>query len=121
LEQVQALKSGELRVERLFNGKLGILRAETAPTTGDWVNIATYARTIADGTYRALGDFQGQDKPGSDAPAGTVNAAQPSITIILPAAIAVPRAERQITEAKQGQVIDLTPVAPESPSSCDPK
>ena len=84
------------------------MEKEVEPGPGDWVNIATYLRTISEGTYRALGDFQSQEKPGQDAPAGAAGPATPAITIILPGAIALPRQERSVNEERnKGQVIDL--------------
>lgn len=106
IENLRDLQAGKLVVERIFHNKGMITRAEAAPGPSDWVNISTYARTIADGTYRALGDFQGQEKMGQDAAAGTATAPQPSITIILPGAIAQPRQERQVID-----LTDLTPPA----------
>src|ERR1035441_6862127 len=82
----------------------------TAPSgsPADWVNIATYAQTVAQGTYRALGDFQAQDKPGQDAAGGQAQAPQgPAITIILPSVVALPRSQRGLPTANEGQVIDL--------------
>lgn len=110
VESVKALADGTLEIERVFNGKLGIVTHRGKAGPADWVNISTYARTVADGTYRALGDFQGGKNEGQDAAAGTLQPPAPSITIILPAAIARPRQEREIHDAKQSQVIDLTDV-----------
>lgn len=121
VEKVRGLRDGTLMVHRQWHNKGLVTEADAPPGPGDWVNIATYARTIADGTYRALGDFQAQEKPGQDAPAGTVNAPQPAITIILPGAIAQPRDQRQIHDASQGQVIDLRPVTADSAPSNTPK
>ena len=105
IEVVKKLKAGTLKVEKLFNHKtLGIIREEVEPSSGDLVNIATYLRTISDGTYRALGDISAQEKPAQDGPAGSGQ--QAAITIILPNVIAAPREQRN---AIQGQVIDLRP------------
>jgi hypothetical protein len=84
-----------------------VVRADVDPGIVDRVNLATYAQTIAQGTYRALGDFQGQEKAGQDAGAGAAVPPGPAITIILPSPIAAPRNEREIT----GQVIDITSLA----------
>ena len=105
VEKLRAWKAGTLRVEKAFNFKGQIVTHEAEPGPGDWVNIATFAQTIAQGTYRALGDFQASDKPGQDA--GLLNAPQgPAITIIMPGAVAFPRDQRGIREAR-GEVIDL--------------
>lgn len=112
LEQLQAWKAGNLRIEKSWSNKGVVTTHEAAPGPGDWVNIATFAQTIAQGTYRALGDFQAQDKPGQDAVGGAqLNPSLgPAITIILPGAVAMPRAERGIDDARQGQVIDVREV-----------
>lgn len=106
LTVVRDLKDGKLKIERLFHNKGMIVRDETDPTTGDMVNIAAYAKTIAEGTYRALGDFQAQEKAGQDASAGAAASGVPAITIILPGVIAAPREQR----AARGQVIDVAGV-----------
>lgn len=118
VEVVAKLRNGTLKMEKLFHNAKGgfVLREEVEPSPGDFVNIATYARTISDGTYRALGDFQAQEKAEQDAPAG--QAAAPSITIILPAVISAPRDQRNITEVKS-QVIDLRDAGSSETSSPD--
>lgn len=108
LETVAKLRKGELKIERLFHNRGTIVRDETEPTTGDLVNIANYAKTIADGTYRALGDFQAQDKVAQDNTVSGTAAAAPAITIILPGVISAPREQRGVTEVKS-EVIDLRP------------
>lgn len=118
IESVRALAERRLKLQKHWKGKFDqVITAEVDPGPGDWVNIATYARTIAEGTYRALGDFQAQEKPGSDAPAGAQAPSAPAITIILPGAIAQPRSERRLEDGKAGQVIDLTPLATETPAN----
>ena len=118
LEKLDAWKRGELRVEKVFNFKGIITTHEQAPGPGDWVNIATFAQTIAQGTYRALGDFQAQDKPGQDAVGGQLNAPQaPAITIIMPGAVAFPRAERGEKPALVSEVIDLRDVKVNEPEN----
>lgn len=112
LEMIGALAERRLKLEKqFFAPKLGtVVRADVDPGPGDWVNIATYLRTIAEGTYRALGDTAPGEKAGSDAPAGTQLPQPPAITIILPGAIASPREDRRLDEAKMGEVIDLREV-----------
>jgi hypothetical protein len=122
IERLTAWKAGTLRIEKSWNNKGVVVTHEAAPGPGDWVNIATFAQTIAQGTYRALGDFQAQDKPGQDAVGGQLVAPQAqAITIILPVSVALPRAERGISEAQRGSVIDVSEVgvqgeAPQPPS-----
>lgn len=110
LEVVAKLRSGELTLEKQWHNKGAVTRAEVEPSIVDRVNLATYARTVADLSYRALGDMAMGEKAASDAGAGTGAGAPPPITIILPGAIAGPR-ERQ---ARKAQVIDLQPLAGES-------
>lgn len=119
VEIVSKLKNGTLKMEKFFNNAKGgfVIREEAEPSPGDMVNIATYARTIADGTYRALGDFQAQEKAGQDSPAG--QAAPPAITIILPGVISAPRDQRNITEVAS-QVIDLRDVRSSETSASSP-
>lgn len=113
IEQVKALKDGRLKVKKHWNNKGVVVEKETEPSTGDLVNIATYARTIAEGTYRALGDFGSDGKGPSNPSAAAGVPSAPAITIILPAAIAQPRQNR----ADDSQIIDLTDVkvSPEEP------
>ena len=104
---IEKLACGKLNMEKVFNGKTGITRVgDLEPTTGDMVNIATYLRTISDGTYRCLGDMSAQDKPGQD---NTANGQPPppAITIILPHCISTPRTQ------DDSKVIDLRPEAVE--------
>jgi hypothetical protein len=116
VEKLTAWRDGKLKVQKAFNFKGIITTHEADPGPGDWVNIATFAQTIAQGTYRALGDFQAQDKPGQDAIGGQLTApAGPAITIIMPGAVAFPREARGVAEAKAGKVIDIGEVKPEDP------
>lgn len=108
--QVKAFKDGSARVERAWNNKGSVVTHEAAPGPGDWVNLATYLRTIAEGTYAALGDrASGAKNDGSSAPAAANLASGPAITIILPAAVAQPREARTPLDT-DSQVIDLTDV-----------
>lgn len=114
LEMITAMQEKRLMLKKhFFAAKAGqVVEKEVEPGPGDWVNVATYLRTIADGTYRALGDFQGQEKPGQDASAGATMPQAPAITIILPGAIATPRS----AEPNQAQVIDLRTLTDENPA-----
>jgi hypothetical protein len=116
VEFIDRLRAGTLKMEKSWNNKGFVVTHETEPTTGDLVNIATYLRTISDGTYRALGDFQAQEKPGQDGPAGTA-AQAPAITIILPNVIAAPRDQRGGADT----IIDLSHVKPAEDSAAELK
>ena len=112
---IEKLAAGTLKMEKVFNSKGIITRVDDLePTTGDLVNIATALRTATDGTYRAIGDFQAQDKPVQD---GSVNGQPPppSITIILPSVISQPR-----DTSPKSQVIDLRPEAVQQISAKTP-
>lgn len=98
------LAAGDLKVKKTqLHGKSGCWsETETDPSTGDLVNLATYAKLVAELGYRALGDLAGGEKGSPDANAGPGSVA-PAVTIILPGAIGAPRDQRGQT------VIDLRP------------
>ena len=108
LSQLEKLVDGELQIEKSWNNKGCVVTHLTDPSTGDRVNLATYARTIADLTYRALGDREAAEGGAADVPGGTP--APPSITVILPGVIQAPREQRHITEPT-GPIIDLREVS----------
>lgn len=77
------------------------------PGITDRAALASYAKTVAEASYRALGDVpssKGEDGPG--------NQAGNHLTIVLPRIIAEPRQERSVTIDRQGVTIDVTPSAP---------
>ena len=115
LDVVGKLRDGTLKMEKHFHHQGNVTTEEVNPTMGDRVNLATYARTIADGTYRALGDYQATEKPGQDAIGGQAAAGVPSITIILPNVIAQPREQRAVIEVTSEPAPSPTP--PEDSSS----
>lgn len=104
IKQIEALGAGTLKVQKVFCFKGMVVTHDAAPGPGDWVNIATFLQTISQGTYRALGDFQGPEK-GQDAAAGALHPpTAPAVTIILPAAISAPREERQVFDLQHVKV-----------------
>jgi hypothetical protein len=117
LDVLAKLRSGDLKLEKQFHNRGSVVRAVVDPSIVDRVNLATYAQTVANGTYRALGDFQGQEKAGQDASAGTAAPTGPAITIILPGAIGAPREQREMKTAKGSEVIDLTTLTSENPAN----
>lgn len=96
--------------------KAGPTWVEAEPGPADLVNIATYARTLADLAYRALGDAaaDGQERRPE---VSATNSPQQAITIILPTSIAAPRGERILPQGS-GNVIDLRP-EPSGPAPTD--
>jgi hypothetical protein len=99
------LAKGELEIERLFhNPKAGIIvKGTQAPGPSDLVSIATAAKIISEGTYRALGDQAATEESVRKA-----GAAPAHITVLLPGVVAGPRrAADPVTEAKDAQVVDL--------------
>jgi hypothetical protein len=114
---LQGIRDGTYRVGKHISvPKMGPVWVEAAPGPADLVNIGTYARTLADLAYRALGDAaaDGQERR---AEVSATNSPQQAITIILPTAIGAPRGER-ILPPGDGPVIDLRP-EPESSSPND--
>lgn len=95
LDVVTKLNAGTLKVCKPFNTKAGPTLIEMPPATSDLVNIANFAKTISELSYRALGDAPpSAEKAGSGASPST-NAPQAGITVILPAVAAVPRTRRK--------------------------
>jgi hypothetical protein len=111
---LQGIKDGTYRVGKHISvPKVGPVWVEAAPGPADLVNIGTYARTLADLAYRALGDAaaDGQERR---AEVSATNSPQQAITIILPTAIGAPRGERILPQGN-GPVIDLRPEPKDSP------
>ncbi len=99
---IAKLRDGTLRVEKAFNTKAGIVIQEMAPSTGDLVNIGTFLRTIADLTYRALGDAPADSKQTAASASASGTSHPAGITVILPSVAVHPRPRRQ--GAKQAVV-----------------
>lgn len=116
---LQKIRAGTYKVGKHISvPKIGPVWVEAAPGPADLVNIATYARTLADLAYRALGDAaaDGQERRTE---VSATNGPQQAITIILPTAIGAPRGER-VLPLGDGPVIDLRP-EPESPAPPSPE
>jgi hypothetical protein len=105
---IEALRDGKLRIKKHFHHKGQIVKYEAEPSPADCLAIVTYARTIADMTYRALGDHEGNGGYMADASPGTPPPTPP-ITIVLPTVIAKPREQRQI----EPPVVDVAPTPAE--------
>jgi len=104
---IEGLQSKTYKVTKLSVYKGMVIPTEMDPGPGDLVNIATFARTIADLSYRALGDAAADGQERKPDP-GATNNPQAAITIILPAAIGQPRGLRQMP-SDSSTVIDLRP------------
>ena len=91
-------------VDNLVDGTLTIAKTtslgtivQVKPSVKDRVDLANYAKTVAETSYRALGDA-----PASAAEGSSCGNGQAVINIILPAQIAAPRAGRaEVVEAHQ--------------------
>ena len=70
-DMVGHLHAGTLRIKKLFQHQGRVVEHEVSPGPADWLNIATYARTIADMSYRALGDHVANGGYKADASAAT--------------------------------------------------
>jgi hypothetical protein len=112
IEIIERLCAGKLRIKKHFQHKGQIVEYEAEPTIADRVNLANYARTIADLTYRALGDHIANGGFRADASPETPPPATPAI-IVLPSVIARPRGERSVE-------VECAPVEPESGQATTP-
>lgn len=82
------LRAGELTVTKVFaNGS----RVELEPSLRDRCDLALYAKNVAEGSYRALGDVESVKN--APAPEAALPGAG-QITIVLPAPVAAPRQVR---------------------------
>jgi hypothetical protein len=82
---ITKLSAGTLKFKKVMKGEI----VEVPPSPADLVNIATFARTIADLSYRALADSGTRDEP-AGADAATTNPPG-GVTVILPAVAVHPR------------------------------
>lgn len=100
LEIIGKLRAGELRIQKTFaNGTT----AEVEPGLRERVDLAAYARTVTEMSYRALGDVAEVRHSGNELPD---RGAGGQITIVLPAIVAAPRQNRGVV----GQVVDVQTV-----------
>lgn len=115
MEIIQHLSDGTLRIKKWFQRKGQMVEYQVEPSPADLLSIATYARTITDMTYRALGDFQAQGKAVQDAPAASLTPPPPPITIVLPGPVSRPRYERSLeVEVGDASTLPLLPAPPEA-------
>ena len=71
MEVVAALRAGTLRIKKVLHYKGQTIEYEAQPGPADWVSISNYAMTIANMSYRALGDFGAIGGYRADAGPGT--------------------------------------------------
>jgi hypothetical protein len=113
--QVERLVAGQLRVTKvLANGT----PVEFEPGPAERQALASYAQKVGDVSYRALGDIVEPARGAGDGPpAGAAN-----VTIVLPAHIAAPRAERtevvDMEQVAEKTVVDLGRALPYEGSGC---
>jgi hypothetical protein len=100
---VKALRAGTLRIKKVLHYRGQTIEYLAKPGPAEWLSIATYATTVANLTYRALGGFGALGGYTADVTAGTP-APAPPVTIVLPGVVARPRAERCLET--QSQVVD---------------
>ena len=103
IEMVEALRKGELKLKKVL-ATGGIV--EMQPTIKDRLDLAQYAKTVSEMTYRAHGDAAPSGREGGDTalPLGAN-----IINIILPAQVAQPRPERVYVGQTEALTIELTP------------
>lgn len=77
-----ALRQGTLRVEKVTSSRGQVIHTEVEPGPQDMLAMANAAKSVADMTYRALGDVQAEDR---NASRGSGDAT--SITVILPTVV----------------------------------
>ena len=108
-------------MEQVFHNKGQIVRTTREISPADLVNIATFARSVHDMTYKALGDTTAQTERGQDGPPGQTQA--PQIIINLPSAIAQPRQQMaMLEEAKKAgiRIIDVAGIVGEEETATLP-
>ena len=84
MQKVEALRRGELKISKVFysakTGESAIV--ESDPNPGDLVDLANAIRTMADGTYRSLGDVVSDSERGAKGPSiGEVKIYLPSLVM----------------------------------------
>ena len=101
LRDFQALRDGTLKVERAVAYKGEVHHTEVEPGPQDMVALANAAKSVAEMTYRALGDVAAEDRQVTNGKNGDAA----SITVILPTVVhtSAPKEDRPV------QVVDLRP------------
>ena len=97
-EDFQLLRQGKLKVERVMTARTEVIHVEVDPGPQDLVALANAAKSVADMTYRALGDVAVEEKTAA------ANGTAQAITVILPTVIHAGAPEHAPT-----RVVDLRP------------
>lgn len=97
---------GDGMILKLWHNKGSLVEREVPFGPQDRVALATYAKLVADLTYRALGDKDAAEG-GGQTPSDAQGAA-PSITIILPGVISKPRNVMESQDLQPGLTLDLS-------------
>ncbi len=105
--EIDKLQRGEMKIQHLFSTKTGVVSYYRDPNMQDRVALATAAKIIAEGTYRAVGDLvsatdgSGKKDPGVGA----------TISILIPGLVAGPKTDGPSAKigCGNGEVIDLRP------------
>src|SRR5262245_8313741 len=82
---IEALLNGTLRIKKQWQYGGKVIEYEAEPTIADRLDLANYAKEIADLTYRALGDHGANGCHREDVAAGAPPPPCPAVTVILPA------------------------------------
>lgn len=82
VSNLEKLRDGELRIERSWCHKSVVTTAPVKPTPQDIMSLANTAQTVANMSYRALGDTEAPDK------GGEADGNHTSLTIVLPTVVA---------------------------------
>ncbi len=108
IDVVRNLRStgGHAMIEKQWHYRGAVTRAEVPMSISDRATLASYAKTIADLTYRSLGDRDAAEGGGHEGPANAQSA--PTITIILPGVISRPRNEQSANDLQGNMTLDLS-------------
>lgn len=105
-KKIELMERGELKIHRVLSqpkSLQGYVDAYQDPGPSDLVSIATALKTVAEGTYRALGDvIQGEGTSGQS------QSKVPGVTVLLPGVVSRPReANGDGAKMAEARVVDL--------------
>lgn len=109
VQKIGELQEGTLKVERLFHDKKSgaVVSGWAEPGPSDLVSLATAAKTVAEGTYRALGDMVAAEDKSQRSLAPAVG-----ITVLIPGIVATkgsspPADPVESAKPAQAEIVDL--------------